>query len=195
MKGAKGFQKGHKHSPETLAKISVSKRANPTRYWLGKKRQDPMYLKKISESHIGQKSWNKGKRGEYTTIRSQEGIDSFREKMSGENHHAWKGGISSTKEYRAYYARLDKLRRRGAIGTFSFQEWEDLKKVYEYMCLCCKRNEPEIKLSVDHVIPISRGGLNTIDNIQPLCHSCNSRKNAKDTDYRLSKVILADYSY
>ncbi len=33
-------------------------------------------------------------------------------------------------------------------------------------------------LSVDHRIPVSRGGLNIIENLQTLCKSCNSKKHA-----------------
>jgi len=107
---------------------------------------------------------------------------------AGENHPMWKGGVSDTKEYIAHYSRLDKYRRRNADGQYSFDEWQKLKEKYLYMCLCCKRQEPFIKLTVDHIIPISTGGKNTIDNIQPLCRSCNSRKNVKIIDYRCLSV-------
>lgn len=78
--------------------------------------------------------------------------------------------------------RRDRL--RGASGSFSVDEWNTIKKKYGNKCLCCGRKEPEIKLTIDHVVPISIGGNNTIENIQPLCHSCNSRKQAKEIDYR-----------
>lgn len=71
---------------------------------------------------------------------------------------------------------IAKDRRRGAKGKHTLQEWEALKKKYNYSCPKCKRKELIIKLTRDHIIPISKGGTNYIDNIQPLCGSCNSRK-------------------
>jgi 5-methylcytosine-specific restriction endonuclease McrA len=69
-------------------------------------------------------------------------------------------------------------------GEYTPQEWFELKKKYNYSCLCCGRREPDIKLTADHVVPLSRGGSNTIENIQPLCITCNKMKYIKMTDYR-----------
>jgi 5-methylcytosine-specific restriction endonuclease McrA len=84
--------------------------------------------------------------------------------------------------------RIRKHRRRakkkGNGGTFTVQEWQALKARYDHRCLACHRQEPEIQLHQDHVIPIDKGGLNSIDNIQPLCRECNSRKGTKIIDYR-----------
>lgn len=85
--------------------------------------------------------------------------------------------------YRAIQWRR-KARMKGNGGEFTMQEWQDLKARYDYRCLRCGASEPEIVLTVDHVIPIARGGLNVIENIQPLCRACNSSKNARATDYR-----------
>lgn len=77
-----------------------------------------------------------------------------------------------------------KANKRSAYGSHSFDEWLLLKAFYQYMCLCCKAQEPEIKLTEDHIVPLSRGGSDSIDNIQPLCVSCNTRKHARVIDYR-----------
>lgn len=77
--------------------------------------------------------------------------------------------------------RLRKYREKGAKGKHTLQEWEELKKQYNWTCPDCGKKEPDIKLTEDHIIPISRGGSNWIENIQPLCKSCNSKKHNKLT--------------
>ena len=69
-------------------------------------------------------------------------------------------------------------------GTITAYEWMDLKKKYNYTCLRCGKKEPEIKLTLDHVVPLIVGGKNIIENAQPLCKPCNSSKYTKSTDYR-----------
>lgn len=68
-------------------------------------------------------------------------------------------------------------------GTHTYGEWELLKKQYNYTCPCCKKAGPEIKLTEDHIIPLSRGGSDLIENIQPLCLSCNSKKHSTTIKY------------
>lgn len=101
-------------------------------------------------------------------------------------------GAISAKEREALWRRAnpDKVaaqqqRRRarlvGAEGTYTADEWNALCLLYENRCLCCGVDG---RLTVDHVVPLSKGGANSIDNIQPLCGSCNKRKNTKTIDYR-----------
>ena len=50
-----------------------------------------------------------------------------------------------------------------------------------YKCLKCNKN---YSLSLDHIVPIEKGGLNRLYNLQTLCISCNSSKGIKIIDYR-----------
>jgi len=54
-----GF-KGKKHTLETKLKIGLSKKKNPTKYWLGKKRPD--MVGNSNGFKKGKASWNKGKK-------------------------------------------------------------------------------------------------------------------------------------
>jgi 5-methylcytosine-specific restriction endonuclease McrA len=82
------------------------------------------------------------------------------------------------------YRWLRRARIKGNGGNITLQEWENLKAFYNYTCLCCGKRDPEIKLSLDHVLPLAMGGANTIENCQPLCVKCNNKKGTKHIDYR-----------
>jgi 5-methylcytosine-specific restriction endonuclease McrA len=46
-------------------------------------------------------------------------------------------------------------------------------------CQYCGRRLPRTELNLDHVIPRSRGGMSTWENVVCSCHSCNRRKGGK----------------
>ncbi len=95
----------------------------------------------------------------------------------GELSGGWRGGIS-TPERKVWLNNKRRALKTSNGGFHSQEEWENLKVQYNWSCPSCKRSEPSIKLTRDHVIPLSKGGLDSIENIQPLCSSCNSRKHA-----------------
>lgn len=73
-------------------------------------------------------------------------------------------------------------------GTFTGEDWGLMKQFYNYTCLCCGKSEPEIKLTLDHIQPLAFDGVHELDNIQPLCFSCNSSKGTKTIDYRIFRM-------
>ncbi len=98
---------------------------------------------------------------------------------SGESNANWKGGLSVTDL--AAYRRLASQRRRAQErangGSFTWAEWLELKALFLYTCPACLLPEPKIALTIDHVVPIAKGGEHSASNIQPLCLDCNRRKN------------------
>jgi 5-methylcytosine-specific restriction endonuclease McrA len=75
--------------------------------------------------------------------------------------------------------------KAGLTEHHTQEEWNLLVERCGSKCLACKKVR---KMTPDHVIPLSLGGADTIDNIQPLCRSCNCSKGSKMTDYRANDV-------
>lgn len=48
-----------------------------------------------------------------------------------------------------------------------------------HQCQSCGKNRLETKLSIDHIIPLAKGGSNDISNLQTLCFQCNREKTDK----------------
>ena len=72
--------------------------------------------------------------------------------------------------------------RREAQAFIGKKEVRDtIFNLHGKSCLRCGSLD---NISLDHVIPIYHNGENTIDNLQPLCRSCNSSKGTKIIDYR-----------
>ena len=68
------------------------------------------------------------------------------------------------------------IRRRKKIeGTVYVRDWRRTLRRFNHACAYCGRKN--IQLTVEHVVPISRGGMNTIGNVVPACSNCNNTKN------------------
>lgn len=72
-----------------------------------------------------------------------------------------------------------RARIKGAKGFFTKEQIDELFVKQRGMCACC-RNRLSDDFHRDHIIPLSLGGDNTIENIQLLCPACNMSKGAKD---------------
>jgi 5-methylcytosine-specific restriction endonuclease McrA len=72
---------------------------------------------------------------------------------------------------RRNYAR--RVRNKPLVSTLTASEWLAIQDTYKHKCVYCGEKKP---LTMDHIIPISKGGNHTKENIVPACHSCNARK-------------------
>jgi len=56
---------------------------------------------------------------------------------------------------------------------------------------CGIQTNPWRNFAIDHVVPITKGGSDDIDNLVPSCERCNKRKNNKGIDI-LRKMLAAE---
>lgn len=79
-------------------------------------------------------------------------------------------------------ARSERLAAARQLGRHTLNQWLLLLDVCEHVCVRC---HAEGRLEKDHIVPLAWGGSDCIENIQPLCASCNSSKGASNCrDYR-----------
>lgn len=74
--------------------------------------------------------------------------------------------------------RAKRCRRRGReAGDYGYWTWGDFMRIAQRFSFCCAYcgAKPD-RLDPDHVVPVSRGGPNTLTNLLPACLSCNSDK-------------------
>ena len=70
-------------------------------------------------------------------------------------------------------------RKNKILGSFTVEEVSVIRKLQQDKCACCSK-----KLNngghIDHIIPVSKGGLNIAKNLQLMCAFCNISKKDKD---------------
>ena len=177
VKGVKGFQKGHKHSEEVKKKIGDANR-NQVYFncdYCGQISSDKPSSYKKKKCHLcGMKCYS----------------DFRKNKMPLEEQRAYKGIRKPGENKQVYHRRYVKknpenishlkarryARERNAEGNHTLQEWNSLKEKFNYKCANCRKEKP---LTKDHIKPLSKGGTDYIENIQPLCRNCNSKKHNK----------------
>lgn len=170
---------------KTLDQFHREKRSKDGRYW-----------QCISCRQIKQRSWfenNKEKMRQYVREWRARNIEASREsdRLRHKERYAkdpekykainqkW---VDSHLEKKIAINNNRRAREKGSVGKVTDKEWLALLDKYGHRCLCC--GNKDVKLTRDHVVPLDMGGTNTIDNIQPLCQSCNSKKGVSVKDYR-----------
>lgn len=172
----------------------IEKRIAPLR---GRKRPpfSPEWRQHLSDSHRGQHSSpaTQFKKGHVPVAPFKKGMITWNKGLEGYNggdkSHFWKGGITNDPGYVSFRSKRRRIRKMNAGGSHTLLQWKELKRMHYGYCLMCGLSEPEIRLTEDHVTPLIRGGSDNIENIQPLCQSCNSTKGTKVLSFMSNEQV------
>ncbi len=64
--------------------------------------------------------------------------------------------------------------RQKARDLRASQWWK--RRLAKGRCHYCGRSFPPHELTMDHIVPVSRGGKTTKNNVAPCCKECNNKK-------------------
>ncbi len=67
-----------------------------------------------------------------------------------------------------------KREKEAAKALRKTQWWQ--RRVSKGECHYCGRRVPQAELTMDHIVPLVRGGRSTRGNVAPACKECNNRK-------------------
>lgn len=142
------------------------------------------HLKKYRETHREEINTKARERRQQDLEHYREIGRKSRDKHAEERNAYQREYGKANRDKLTLYTNNRRARKLFAKGSHTDEEGQTLKAKYNFKCLCCGKQEPEIKLTRDHVRPLILGGSDSIDNIQPLCARCNSKKSLQQIDYR-----------
>jgi len=74
-----------------------------------------------------------------------------------------------------YISEVELKRERAKARELRQSQWWKRKRS-EGVCSFCKRRFPPKELTMDHIVPLIRGGKSTKGNLVPCCKECNNKK-------------------
>lgn len=88
--------------------------------------------------------------------------------------------MSRAKEKLIFIDKDDQFNDNSKRYSFSEFEKQSIASAYNYKCANCRIDLVEREFDCDHKVPISIGGKNSIENLQPLCKICHKYKTANE---------------
>lgn len=141
--------------------------------------KSPAVLSKAERNRINQANWRK-RNPEKAKENCREYYYKNRDKeLQRKKKYFQRYKESGYSDKRRLYQRVNcRYRRLSAKceNPLTVEEWMDILKKSGFKCSVCGSSND---LTMDHLIPISKGGLHTKSNIGVKCRKCNSSKGSK----------------
>ena len=140
---------------------------------------------KKSWKKANKKAWQKQKQDQEYILKRK----LYRQATSATRTARAKAWNQANKEKFNFHVTTSKIKQKMSKEAKAYKILDkEIKRLYSSPCFFCGSTE---KITMDHIIPISRSGNHSVGNLQPLCKSCNSSKKSRlvsEYKYYLSKL-------
>ncbi len=127
--------------------------------------------------------------------RNPDAVTAYKKRWNADNLEHVLGYARKYRQEKPEVKRASQARRRalkrGSEGSYNVDDIRELYELQLGQCIYCQGDLLD-DFHVDHIIPLSRGGINTRSNIQLLCPNCNRMKHAKTHEEYLSYMAKPD---
>lgn len=186
-------KKNRENNPKRVQQLKESYERNKEKIYANKKAKyyenHEASLKRIRDSYVANRENRIEYSKQYRLAHLDEAADwQAQHRTNNPEKHKQYEVTRSSKDERKQYQRKMGARRKQMerdakkSATHTNVEWMKLCAKYEFKCLKCGRDD--VDLTKDHIVPYTDGGTDALDNVQPLCASCNSSKGSRTIDYR-----------
>lgn len=86
----------------------------------------------------------------------------------------------SNKQLKIFQSKASRARLKGADVDLLPEQWEFCLRWWGTACPYCNRCMPRYEATLDHFLPLARGGHHSLENVLPCCLHCNSSKRDMD---------------
>lgn len=195
LKSKARYQAKHE---ERLAYAKVYREANPDKVLESNRR---LYKKRYAEksADILEKQ-KKYRQNNLESVREYERKSYAKNKKAKQTYQI--NNAERRKELHAIWrkanperVRMSHLRRRARLagneGSYTIDEINEKFAALGNCCFYCGKGG---KMTIDHDVPVSRGGSNYIENLLPACKPCNSKKSAMTSQEYFASLEITNHT-
>ena len=169
------WPKGKPYPPEMLAKRTATLKAN------GKRDKKPLLINDDVRWRCPTCSrWLRAS-DYHPDCRTSNGLKSQCKRCHSRTSLATRDVVRHREANRLAEGRRRARKANAPTAPYGREDIDRLLCILGDACLACGSRE---EIQMDHIVPLARGGIDHPANFQPLCRSCNERKQARTRDHR-----------
>lgn len=163
------------------SQASEAEKEKKRKKWRNEKRRESQEVKSARQKRMREYLKNNPQKRKEYYKNTRENRERQLKSMSATERELF---LEKERKARRKLRQLRQARERGASVFVEFTK-EDIVRRDGLICYLCGKVLKITKVTLDHILPLARGGQHKPENVKIACKSCNSSKNSKTlTEYK-----------